>query len=519
MHVHLYWRSIYIRICVPCSQRQLRPRPVSWPNRCEDKLNDFVCHCKGGFTGKTCDIPPDFCANNLCLNGATCINGRSNYTCRCAAGFRGTYCDDDIVNGGYGLWSAWSSCTKTCEGGVQSRSRLCNNPVPDQDGRPCVGPSRETRDCNEDKCPECRKFNTLPGGQDKLLNCSQQGTGKAICHVICKPGTEPSRVLANPYTCGAETNYVWSHMLNQPDARLPTCTNSAVPKQVALRIQIAYNVTSLEQLNPAKTKLTDLCGQNDCVRSTVCHVTPAVAGAKSVVRRSANGPSVGHTIVLVVVGTVQPASQGSTTVGSWNDITRHLEHLALVIKRATEDGSLCFSVASVPYCPINGSLLLQGVQICPAPRVLSYDGSRCVNCPAGSYYKRMKCVPCAKGHYQDREGQTECELCPADKTTAVPGAVSMDDCQDDHWGKPDNLQHLFSVSTNDDSDVTTTYVYYHNDTWFYNYYKGENDVIKSYVYNNNNNNNNNNDDDDDENGGTNNNYSNNNKDSDVTYYD
>ncbi len=31
------------------------------------------------------------------------------------------------------------------------------------------------------------------------------------------------------------------------------------------------------------------------------------------VRRSANGPSVGHTIVLVVVGTVQPASQGSTT--------------------------------------------------------------------------------------------------------------------------------------------------------------------------------------------------------------
>jgi len=64
-------------------------------------------------------------------------------------------------------------------------------------------------------------------------------------------------------------------------------------------------------------------------------------------------------------------------VGSWNDITRHLEHLALVIKRAAEDGSLCFSVASVPYCPINGSLLLQGVQICPAPRVLSYDGSRC----------------------------------------------------------------------------------------------------------------------------------------------
>ena len=96
----------------------------------------------------------------------------------------------------------------------------------------------------------------------------------------------------------------------------PTITalfvGSVVPKQVALRIQVAYNVTSPEQLNPAKTKLTDLCGQNDCVRSAVCHVTTAVAGAKSVVRRSAS-PSVGHTIVLVVVGTVQRASEGSIT--------------------------------------------------------------------------------------------------------------------------------------------------------------------------------------------------------------
>ena len=52
------------------------------------------------------------------------------------------------VDGGYGPWNAWSSCSKTC-GGVQSRSRLCNHP----DGLPCVGPSRETLDCNLKMCP------------------------------------------------------------------------------------------------------------------------------------------------------------------------------------------------------------------------------------------------------------------------------------------------------------------------------------------------------------------------------
>ena len=57
------------------------------------------------------------------------------------------------VNGAYGPWSAWSSCTKTCGGGVQSRSRECNDPVPDPDGLPCVGPSNDTEACNVDVCP------------------------------------------------------------------------------------------------------------------------------------------------------------------------------------------------------------------------------------------------------------------------------------------------------------------------------------------------------------------------------
>ena len=63
---------------------------------CDDTPNGFECQCEDGFTGKTCDIPPDYCINNLCLNNATCVSGSDNYTCQCAAGFRGHYCQEEI---------------------------------------------------------------------------------------------------------------------------------------------------------------------------------------------------------------------------------------------------------------------------------------------------------------------------------------------------------------------------------------------------------------------------------------
>ena len=59
-------------------------------------MDDFECQCEDGFTGKTCDIPPDYCISNICLNNATCVSGSDNYTCQCAAGFRGRYCQEEI---------------------------------------------------------------------------------------------------------------------------------------------------------------------------------------------------------------------------------------------------------------------------------------------------------------------------------------------------------------------------------------------------------------------------------------
>ena len=52
-----------------------------------------------------------------------------------------------------------------------------------------------------------------------------------------------------------------------------------------------------------------------------------------------------------------------------------------------------------------------------------------VNCPPGAYTDRLRCVPCEKGQYQDKEGQMGCKPCPANKTTALPGASSIEECK------------------------------------------------------------------------------------------
>ena len=65
-----------------------------------------------------------------------------------------------LVHGNYSSWSEFSSCSVTCGGGTQTRTRKCNSPAPDYGGRNCsiLGPSSETVECNaERKCP-------IPGG-------------------------------------------------------------------------------------------------------------------------------------------------------------------------------------------------------------------------------------------------------------------------------------------------------------------------------------------------------------------
>ena len=56
------------------------------------------------------------------------------------------------VNGNWGAWTSFGTCSKTCASGTQTRTRLCNNPAPANGGAACVGSASESKTCNTQVC-------------------------------------------------------------------------------------------------------------------------------------------------------------------------------------------------------------------------------------------------------------------------------------------------------------------------------------------------------------------------------
>ncbi|KAL9956652.1 hypothetical protein ACROYT_G038161 [Oculina patagonica] len=63
------------------------------------------------------------------------------------------------LNGHWGRWAAWSACSKTCDEGYQTRSRLCNDPPPQFNGNICEGVLVQVQMCkgNRPKCTSSSK--------------------------------------------------------------------------------------------------------------------------------------------------------------------------------------------------------------------------------------------------------------------------------------------------------------------------------------------------------------------------
>ncbi|XP_013764504.1 A disintegrin and metalloproteinase with thrombospondin motifs 6 [Pundamilia nyererei] len=102
------------------------------------------------------------------------------------------------VDGGWGPWSIWGECSRTCGGGVSSSMRHCDSPAPSGGGKYCLGERKRYRSCNTNACPagsrdfrekQCADFDNSPfrgkyynwkpytGGGVKpcALNCLAEG--------------------------------------------------------------------------------------------------------------------------------------------------------------------------------------------------------------------------------------------------------------------------------------------------------------------------------------------------------
>lgn len=145
----------------------------------------------GDGCSSTCqvEIPTATCGNGVVETGETCDDGDATDAGTCnATCLAYTYCGDGTVqnpngqggaeqcddgnhvsgdgcdsfcatevacvpvNGGWSAWSAWSSCSASCGGGTQSRTRTCTNPAPNSCGAACVGSPSESQACNTQGC-------------------------------------------------------------------------------------------------------------------------------------------------------------------------------------------------------------------------------------------------------------------------------------------------------------------------------------------------------------------------------
>lgn len=81
------------------------------------------------------------------------------------------------VDGNWGPWRAWSTCSTTCDAGVRTRSRKCNYPPPAYGGASCPGDRVQEKECHLSDCP----VDGMWGAWSELSACSRTcGPGRAV---------------------------------------------------------------------------------------------------------------------------------------------------------------------------------------------------------------------------------------------------------------------------------------------------------------------------------------------------
>ncbi|KAK2876035.1 hypothetical protein Q8A67_020131 [Cirrhinus molitorella] len=101
---------------------------------CSHPDNQYFCKTKKG--------PP--------VDGTECAPGKWCFKGHCI--WRSSH-EPYGHDGGWSSWGKFGSCSRTCGGGVRSRNRQCNNPVPAYGGRDCPGSTFDYQVCNTEDCP------------------------------------------------------------------------------------------------------------------------------------------------------------------------------------------------------------------------------------------------------------------------------------------------------------------------------------------------------------------------------
>ncbi|NXG35368.1 ATS8 metalloproteinase, partial [Dromaius novaehollandiae] len=134
------------------------------------------------------------------------------------------------VDGAWGPWSPWGSCSRTCGGGVQFSHRHCDSPEPRHGGRYCEGQRARYQSCRTEECPadgksfreqQCEKYNSynftdLDGNRLEWVPKYAGVSPRDRCKLFCRArGRSEFKVfeakVIDGTLCGPETLSICVH--------------------------------------------------------------------------------------------------------------------------------------------------------------------------------------------------------------------------------------------------------------------------------------------------------------------
>ncbi|XP_055041761.2 hemicentin-1 isoform X1 [Misgurnus anguillicaudatus] len=117
----------------------------------------------------------------MCANPAPQHGGR-----QCEGnGIHIDFCNNEPcpIHGNWGPWNSWGSCSRTCNGGQMRRYRTCDNPRPANGGRACTGSDAQIQKCNTPSCPVDGKWGSWESWSECSASCgSGERTRVRLCN-------------------------------------------------------------------------------------------------------------------------------------------------------------------------------------------------------------------------------------------------------------------------------------------------------------------------------------------------
>ncbi|XP_059140117.1 uncharacterized protein LOC131928191 [Physella acuta] len=390
------------------------------------------CPVNGGlsaWSGWSCDVE---CGQGTASRTRSCNNPAPLYGgLNCSGQLNETKSCDNItacpINGGFGPWSDWSTCTKTCGTGVTTRYRNCDSPEPQYGGNNCSETGfTESAQCNNNTCPVCSKLYRQTHMQDIACKTNTT-TDMTECKIVCIAGYITD--LSIVYKCGRLSNYTWSHITPEnPRGLLPDCTAavSVTERSISQNAEITAPTSS----GTIETQVAENINKTINSSCTTCELSVTSNTSNTSISRKKKSTT-GKFIISYTMYVRSPLIESTTATDDETELVRQklleFEQVAQLIYNNSANiftvmvdgieyrGKVNSTVAVSEKCPEGTTLLL----------------AVCAYCVPGSYWKNDQCLLCPIGTYQEQFGMTYCESCPAGTSTAGLGSQSITHCVDD----------------------------------------------------------------------------------------